>query len=112
MTTIKATCPDCAEVDLSADDILLRVGVVGVNNTYAFSCPSCRRFVEKPADDRIVRLLLSGGVVPMLVHVPAEVLEHRPGPPISHDDLLEFHELLKRPDWFERFENADRPEKA
>lgn len=102
MTTIKATCPICGEVDLTADDILLRIGAVEGSNTYGFTCPRCAEFIEKPADERIVRLLLSGGVLPMLVHVPAEALEPKNGPPISHDDILEFHELLQSDDWAEQ----------
>ncbi|HEX2050745.1 MAG TPA: hypothetical protein VHJ34_08955 [Actinomycetota bacterium] len=102
MTTIKATCPGCGEVDLTAEDILLRIGGAKEANTYGFSCPDCGAFVEKPADDRVVRLLLSGGVVPLLVHVPAEALETKSGPPISYDDVLEFHELLADDDWLAR----------
>lgn len=100
MTTIKATCPDCGEVDLTADDILLRIGPSKAVNTYGFSCPDCGDFVQKTADDRVVRLLLSGGVVPVPVHVPAEALESREGPAINHDDLLDFHQLLKSDNWF------------
>jgi hypothetical protein len=62
--------------------------------------------VEKPADERVIRLLLSGGVMPMLVHVPAEALEAHSGPPINHDDLLEFHELMQSDDWFIRLTAA------
>jgi predicted RNA-binding Zn-ribbon protein involved in translation (DUF1610 family) len=101
MTTIKATCPDCGEVDLTAEDILLRIGAARDSNTYGFSCPSCGCFIEKPADERVVRLLLSGGVMPVLVHVPAEALETHVGPAIDHDDLLEFHELMQTDDWYE-----------
>ncbi|HWL65532.1 MAG TPA: hypothetical protein VNP73_06110 [Actinomycetota bacterium] len=100
MTTIKANCPKCGEIDLTADDILLRIGSVKESNTYGFSCPDCNEFVEKPADERIVRLLLSGGVMPMLVYVPAEALEAKEGPPIGYDDILAFHELLEGDDWF------------
>ncbi|MDQ3985690.1 MAG: hypothetical protein M3280_04250 [Actinomycetota bacterium] len=102
MTTIKATCPECGEVDLTADDILLRIGASKAVNTYAFSCPDCGEFIEKNADDRVVRLLLSGGVVPVPVHVPAEALEARNGPVINHDDILDFHQLLKSDHWFEQ----------
>lgn len=112
MTTIKATCPECGEVDLVPDDIVLRIGALEAVNTYGFSCPSCTEFVEKPADDRVVRLLLSGGVIPVVVHVPAEALEHHAGPPIDHDDLLEFHLLLQQPDWFERLRAIGSPENA
>lgn len=102
MTTIKATCPECGEVDLTADDILLRVSDGGADlNTYGFTCPTCSAFIEKPADDRVVRLLLSGGVVPVPVHVPAEVLEPKYGPRLTLDDLLDLHETLERDDWFE-----------
>lgn len=105
MTTIKATCPGCGEVDLTADDILLRIGAHTGTNTYGFSCPDCGDFVQKPADERIVRLLLSGGVMPTLLHVPAEALEPRTGPPITHDDLLAFHELLESDDWLDDLTN-------
>jgi hypothetical protein len=108
MTTIKASCPACGEVDLTAEDILLRIGAIAVTNTYGFSCPGCKDFVEKPADDRIVRLLLSGGVMPLLVHVPAEALEPRTGPPLTHDDLLEFHQLLQQDGWFGRLLDTGR----
>ncbi len=101
MTTIKATCPGCGEVSLTADGILLRIGATKSVNSYGFTCPDCGDFVQKPADERIVRLLLSGGVVPVPVHVPAEVLEAREGPPITYDDVLDFHDKLERDDWFE-----------
>ena len=102
MTTIKATCPDCGEIDLTADDILLRIGAQSGGNTYGFSCPECSEFVQKAADERVVRLLLSGGVMPTLVHVPAEALEAHSGPPINHDDLIAFHDLLESDDWYEQ----------
>lgn len=106
MTTIKATCPTCGEVDLTAEDVLLRIGGNKTSNTYGFSCPTCTDFVEKPADERIVRLLLSGGVMPVLIHIPAEALEQHDGPPISHDDLLAFHEILKGDDWMDELFNT------
>ena len=108
MTTIKATCPSCGEVDLTADDILLRIGAQSGGNTYGFSCPDCGDFVQKPADERVVRLLLSGGVMPTLDHVPAEALESHVGPPIDHDDLIAFHDLLESDDWFEQLQGSNR----
>ena len=102
MTTIKATCPECGEIDLTAEDILLRIGAQSGGNTYGFSCPQCSEFVQKVADERVVRLLLSGGVMPTLVHVPAEALETHSGPPINHDDLIAFHDLLESNDWYEQ----------
>jgi len=101
MTTIKATCPACGEVALTAEDIVLRIASVDEANSYGFSCPRCSEFIQKPADERIVHLLLTGGVRPIPVHVPAEVLEYKEGPPITHDDILAFHECLEGERWFD-----------
>lgn len=109
MITIKATCPGCGEINLTADDIVLRIGGAKAGNTYCFSCPACSRFVEKPADERIVRLLVSGGVMPTVVEIPAEALEVRSGPPIDYDDLLDFHELLGDDRWIEQLLGTKHP---
>jgi hypothetical protein len=108
MTTIKATCPECGEIDLTADDVLLRIGASRAVNTYGFTCPTCTQFIEKAADDRVVRLLLSGGVMPVPVHVPAEALEVHDGPPINHDDLLDFHHELEDDNWFDQLAGSNR----
>lgn len=102
MTTIKASCPLCGEVSLTADDILLRIGSSEAQNTYGFDCPTCSEFVEKPADERVIKLLLSGGVMPVVSNLPAETRERHEGPAITYDDILAFHELLKTDDWFEK----------
>ena len=38
--------------------------------------------------------------MPVLFQMPAEAMEAHDGPPISHDDILRFHEMLERDDWF------------
>lgn len=101
MTTIKASCPGCGEVSLTAADIVLRIGPAAMRSTYAFDCPKCDDSIEKQADERVIRLLLSGGVMPVIDHVPAEALESHDGPPISYDDILQFHEMLRTDGWFE-----------
>jgi hypothetical protein len=58
--------------------------------------------VTKPAEPRIVDLLVSSGVRMSVWQLPAELNEPRNGLPISYDDLLEFHFELQRNDWFER----------
>lgn len=102
MTTIRATCPTCGEVGLTPGQVDLRVDPTGAHASYyAFDCPTCRTVVRKPADERIVRLLASGGVeVRHLV-----VLSARPGgPPLTHDDLIDFHALLGSDHWFDELE--------
>lgn len=102
MTTIRATCPQCGEVEMDARSILLQVEQESGEGSYSFDCPSCELPVEKPADRKIVLLLMSAGVEVM---EPQEAVssEVRPnGPPLTSDDLIDFHFLLQRDDWFDQ----------
>ena len=90
MTTIKASCPGCGEVELTSDDIRLRVCSHGALSYYTFTCPACVQEVRKPADDHIVSLLMSGGVEAEVWEVPAEALEPKSGSALTYDDLLDF----------------------
>ena len=90
MTTIKASCPCCGEVELTADDVRLVVSSHAPLSYYAFDCPTCTDEVRKPADDHIVSLLISGGVEPTMFEVPEEALEDKDGRPLGYDDLLDF----------------------
>ena len=114
MTTIKATCPTCGEVGLTPQEVQLRVDRTGgPDSFYAFTCPRCRGLVRKPANDRVIRLLVSGGV-PVLgtddpEDLPQAAEDRSPSPrhsglPITRDDLLDFHTLLASPDWFQSLE--------
>ncbi len=109
MTTIKATCPTCGEVGLTPNDIELRVDPTGAGESfYAFVCPECGSVVRKPADDRVVRLLQSGGVPLLTYSEPAP--RHPGGPAFTHDDLLDFHTLLEGDHWFTDLEALVRSE--
>jgi endogenous inhibitor of DNA gyrase (YacG/DUF329 family) len=98
MTTIKASCPACGEVELTSDDVTLRVCTSAPLSYYSFRCPTCQDEVRKPADDHVVSLLLSGGVRAHVWDIPAEALEPKPGPSLTYDDLLDFLLLLSRTD--------------
>lgn len=100
MATIRASCPDCGDVELTTDDIAVRVCSDDDRGSYAFRCPSCRMAVTKSAEPRIVDLLVSSGVRLQVWHLPAELREVRLGALFTHDDLLEFHELLEGDTWF------------
>ena len=89
MTTIKASCPTCGEVELTPADVSLVVCSHAPLSYYAFDCPGCTQEVRKPADDHVVSLLVSGGVPATVWAVPAEALEPRTGPPLTYDDLLD-----------------------
>jgi len=101
VTTIKATCPGCGEVELTPDDIELRVCTHAPASYYVFDCPLCHTDIQKPADDRVIQLLISGGVKALVWELPDEVLETHSGPALTHDDLLDFHLLLEEPNWIE-----------
>lgn len=91
MTTIKATCPGCGEVELTAPDITLAVCPTAPRAYYSFECPHCAGTVRKDADDHIVSLLISGDVEPIVWDIPTEYLERRPeGASLTYDDLLDF----------------------
>lgn len=112
MTTIKATCPGCGEVALTPTDIELRVDRDEQQASYyAFSCPRCTREVRKPADDRVVRLLLSGGVPAMPLEQPEPLVKPSiafDGPALTLDDLLDLHALLETDGWFDELSSLVR----
>ena len=90
MTAIKATCPECGQVELTSDDVTLMVCSFAPLSYYSFGCPECADEVRKPADDHVVSLLISGGVRAVVWEVPAEALEVHCGPSLGYDDLLDF----------------------
>jgi hypothetical protein len=98
MTTIKATCPVCGEVELTPEDLQLMVCRQAELSYYAFRCPHCLDEVRKPADEQVVSLLVSGGVRPTPWSVPEEALETHTGPRITYDDVLDFALALDQAD--------------
>lgn len=89
---------------MEADVVLLSVeGGSGVG-TYSFPCPECEQTIRKAADKNIVALLLSAGVrVQDTVESPEPRHEHHPAErAFTVDDVIDFHFLLEREDWFAR----------
>ena len=93
---------------MTPEAILLSIRDRTGEGSYRFSCPMCQDTVEKPADRKVAALLLSAGVelhehdtgevgetvepAPELPSYP----EARPiGPPLTVDDLISFHFLLR-----------------
>lgn len=101
MTTIRATCPGCGEVELTAKDLELRVCTYAPASFYRFECPLCHDDVHKPADDRVVQLLISGGVQANVWELPTEGAD-LDAAAFTVDDLLDFRLLLQTDDWFEQ----------
>jgi hypothetical protein len=101
MTTIRARCPRCGEVDMDPDAIMLSAETEFGAGSYLFVCPACLEPVEKRADQKVVELLRSVGVrlsgsAGGGEEAPSE--RERPvpsAPPFTYDDLLSFHFLLE-----------------
>ncbi len=115
MTLIRTTCPRCGEVEMGADAVLLSVRHPSQEASYRFECPRCRDQVEKPADAKIVALLVSAGVdldesADGRVSGGADTVPTHWGeregraaaPPLTWDDLLDFHLQLEDDDLIAR----------
>jgi predicted RNA-binding Zn-ribbon protein involved in translation (DUF1610 family) len=100
MATIRASCPDCGDVELTTRDMTVRVCVDDNQGAYLFRCPSCVMAVTKLAEQRIIDLLVSSGVEVEMWALPLELRERPVGEQFNHDDLLAFHDLLEGADWF------------
>ena len=92
---IRASCPTCGDVELTTRDVRVLLCSTNYQSSYAFQCPSCRVAVAKPAEPRVVDVLLASGISLSVWHMPAELDEVHTGAPISYDDLLEFHFRLR-----------------
>ena len=86
MTTIKATCPRCGDVDLVPADVRVTVAAELGWSTYTFTCVGCA--------DSVVQLLTGAGVRVDHIEIPLEYLEarviERTYRPLTRDDLLDF----------------------
>ncbi len=94
MTTIKATCPRCGDVDLVPADVRVLVAAELGWSTYTFTCGGCAQAVSKSADADVVQLLTGAGVRVDHLEIPLEYLEsrvlERTCGPMTSDDLLDF----------------------
>ncbi len=100
MALIRATCSECGDVELRSRDLQVRICTDTAASTYLFRCPVCRLTEVKPADDQIVDILVAAGVTCVEWHLPAELQERPIGAPISHDDVLDFHDILADDSWY------------
>jgi len=100
MALIRATCSDCGDVELRSRDLRVRTCRDTDEATYLFRCPVCRMIEVRPAESHVVDVLLAAGVDLEQWQLPAELAEQKRGEAISHDDVLDFHDLLRTPDWF------------
>ena len=99
-TIVRATCPTCGDVELDVDGLTAIVCGTTNEGSYAFQCPTCHVAVVKPAEAHVIDLLASAGVRLSVFELPAELDEPHNGAPLTHDDLLAFHDRLEQDGWF------------
>lgn len=91
MTTIKTTCSRCGDIHLTPSDLSLELNPDREEGTYRFACPSCEMLQRRPANPRVVSVLLATGVSYEIVDLN----------PITEDEILRFAEQLQtEPDPF------------
>jgi hypothetical protein len=92
--TVRSTCDTCGDVDLHAHGISLVLAWAGVPDTYTFRCSTCQRINVRRASLSAQQQLLEAKVRVVQLACPEELRETHDGPPIGHDDLIEFHQAL------------------
>ena len=92
MTTIRTSCPLCGDVELAPGDLALRLTPCRGTGTYQFRCPHCEQLQERPANHRVVSILLATGVAYEVVEEDA---------PISEREIGDFIAGLDRENWQE-----------
>lgn len=98
MTTIRATCVTCGDVELTTTDVSVMVSMETGEGTYSFRCPLCESVVVKDCPTHTVDLLVSAGVAFSMVDGLNESVPNPTAPALTHDDLLEFHSFLANDD--------------
>ena len=91
MTTIKTTCSRCGDVHLTPRDLALELAPSSDEGSYSFTCPMCHKLETRPANARVVSVLLATGV-------SYRITDERP---ITEDEIVRFAAALDRePDPF------------
>lgn len=112
VATIRASCPTCGDVEFTTGDVRVLVCSTTNEGSYAFVCPACRLAVSKPAETRVIDILVASGVSMSVWHMPSELDEVHGGNPISYDDLLRFHFDLQRDDWVDELTGTNAYEES
>jgi hypothetical protein len=92
---IEARCAWCGPVPLARPALEAHVGRGG-DALLEFACPVCRRSNLRPLSGRDVAALRWFGVAGGDGPAPFELLEEHAGPPITWDDLIDFHQAMER----------------
>ncbi|QGG95288.1 hypothetical protein [Actinomarinicola tropica] len=84
-------------MEFPTTDVRVHAPEDGGAGTYAFSCPGCRSTVVRTAERPVMDLLIAAGVAFTTWRRPAELVERESEvreEPLTHNDLLTFHEQI------------------
>lgn len=95
MARVRATCDHCGDTELAIDAVSVRICREDHDGTYSFTCPDCSLTHEKEASRRTLDLLVASGADVMFWSVPVERIVDLDIGPLTHDELLEFHDKLQ-----------------
>lgn len=84
MTTIKTTCSWCGDVQLTPADLALELTPSQDEGSYRFVCPTCATVQRRPANARVVSVLLATGVSYEVINPD----------PITEDEIAAFAAAL------------------
>lgn len=84
MTTIKTTCSRCGDIHLTPSDLALELTPASDEGSYRFTCPVCALLQRRPANARVVSVLLATGVAYDIVD----------DSPITEDEIERFAAAL------------------
>lgn len=93
MTTIRTTCALCGDVELVPTELSLELTAMSGTGTYVFACPECGDTQRRPANHRVVSILLATGVA-------YQVIDERG--PITESEIARFTSELDQVNWVEQ----------
>ena len=95
MARVRATCDHCGDTELSIQAVSVRICREDHEGTYSFRCPSCDAMHQKEASRRTLDLLVASGAAVTFWSIPMERIVDAGIGPLTHDELLEFHDKLQ-----------------
>lgn len=90
MTMIRTTCAVCGEVELIPGELKLELTALNGTGAYVFFCPTCGDPQRRPANHRVVSILLATGVAYSVVDAAN---------PITESEISRFAAALDSGEW-------------
>ncbi len=96
MSLLQADCPRCGRLLLDVGDLACAAHPSRGEALCQFACPICDLTVTQDLPRHDAAMLRAMGAGEINGCVPFELVEHHAGPPLSLNDLLDFHEALRQ----------------